>query len=115
MGISAGAALSAKYMGMYNESGIFTAYGSLSNPFNLTRVCFHMDNMFWGRIVSKFMVSESKQLINNLRENPVFQEILKNNQLDTQEAEINLSDANTYWELNAKYMYRMGGELVSHY
>lgn len=109
MGISAGAALSAKYIGTYNKSGIFTAYGSLSNPFNLTRVCFHLENMFWGRIVSRTMATTSKEHFQGLRENPVFQDILKKTHLDNQQADSDFSEANTYWELNANYTYRIAG------
>jgi predicted alpha/beta-fold hydrolase len=109
LGISAGAALSAKYIGMYNNTGIFTAYGSLSNPYNLTRVCYHLDNLFWGRIVSKFMASSSKKQIESLQGNPNFQKLIKDMNLDNDKADSELSNSETRWELDAKYIYRMAG------
>ena len=109
LGISNGACLSAKYIGVHNDTGIFTAYGSLSNPYNLTRVCYHLDNLFWGRIVSKFMASSSKKQIENLQKNKAFQKIIKEMDLDNDQAESALSNSVTRWELDSKYVSRMAG------
>lgn len=96
-------------MGMYSEAGIFTAYGSLSNPFNLARVCYNLEHMFWGRIVSRIMASTSKEHFAGLRGNPVFRDILRHRRLDNREADADFSGADTYWELNANYTYRIAG------
>lgn len=107
MGISAGAALSAKYLGLYGESGIIKAYGSISNPFNFARVSFLLENLFWGRIISKFITGSFKKIVNHHSTNPVFQELIRQKNLD----EVNeLKDADTCWTFDSVFTYKLGSK-----
>lgn len=107
MGVSAGAALSAKYVGLFGNSGIFKAYGSVSNPFNFARVSFHLENLFWGRIISKFIAGGFKKVVRHQTSNPVFQEMI--NQKNLSEVK-ELEKADTCWTFDSVFTYKIGSK-----
>lgn len=109
MGISAGAALSAKYVGLFGKEGVVKAYASVSNPFNFARVSFHMENLFWGRIVSKFITGGFKKVVSHHFQNPVFQELVRQKNLDGLKE---FEQADTCWKLDSVFTYKLGSGLT---
>ena len=55
------------------------------------------------------MASSSKKQIENLQKNKAFQKIIKEMDLDNDQAESALSNSVTRWELDSKYVSRMAG------
>jgi predicted alpha/beta-fold hydrolase len=106
MGISAGAALSAKYVGLFGKEGIIKAYGSISNPYNFARVSFNLENLFWGRILSRIITVGFKKGLNQHKRNPIYQEILQQQNIQN----IDLENANTCWDLDSKFTYKLGSK-----
>ena len=110
MGISAGAALSAKYIGLFGNKKLIKAYGSISNPYNFARVSFHLENLFWGRVLSKVMVLGFKKGISQHQRNPIFQELIRQNKMDHQENKTQFDQAQTCWELDSVFTYKLGSK-----
>lgn len=110
MGISAGAALSAKYIGEFGHKKLINAYGSISNPYNFARVSFHLENLFWGRVLSKVMAIGFKKGVSQHQANPVFQELIKQNKMDCEENKAKFEQAQTCWELDSVFTYKLGSK-----
>lgn len=107
MGISAGAALSAKYVGLFGKEGVIKAYASLSNPFNFARVSFHVENLFWGRIISKFIAFGFKKQVNQQLINPVFQDLINQRKLSDVTKDDKFHNAETCWEIDSIFTYKL--------
>jgi predicted alpha/beta-fold hydrolase len=113
MGISAGAALGAKYTGLYGKEGIFKAYGSLSNPYNFARVSFHVENLFWGRIISKVINFGFKKKLNENLVNPVFKDLINQRKLSDMATEERFTKSETCWEFDSKFTYKLASKRLN--
>jgi predicted alpha/beta-fold hydrolase len=107
MGISAGAALSAKYVGLYGKEGIIQAYASLSNPFNFARVSYNLENLFWGRILSRVITLGFKKGLDGHKLNPIYQEMIHQQNIDNSD----FDNAKTCWEIDSKFTYKLASKV----
>ena len=72
MGVSAGASIASKFVGVYSKANLVDALFSISNPFNFTKVCFNMKTHFMGKFISKFLAQGWKNLYKHHKDNPRF-------------------------------------------
>ena len=54
-GVSAGANIATKFVAVYAHTNLIDALVSISNPFNLTKVCFNMKHHLTGKLISRFL------------------------------------------------------------
>lgn len=109
LGISAGASLSAKYMGLYPDQQNIIAYCSISNPYNFARLSFHQSESFWGRIFSGLMADSLKTVVLSQRSNSNFEKLLQERNIESKGLENELGKMKTTWEMDSIFTYKLGG------
>ena len=112
MGISAGAGISAKYIALYGHENLLKAYVSVSNPYNFARLSYHLDNAFWGRFMSRLIAVTFKQNLNKQLFNPKYLSLLKEQELNSEEIKTRLEKANTCWELDQAFTYKLASNII---
>ena len=113
LGISAGAGLSAKYIALYGHHKFIKSYGSISNPFNFARLSYHLENAFFGRILSKVMAITFKKNLKYQKNNPFYHELLKQHNLDNDIAKSHLENADTVWQLDSVFTHKLASNIVN--
>ena len=108
IGMSAGAGLSGKYIGLYGHHNLITAYFSVSNPYNFAKCSYHLDNAFWGKILSKLIASEFKSNLKRFKNNPIYHDLLRQRNLAGDVLENDLEKAETCWEVDSIFTHKLG-------
>ena len=110
VGVSAGASFGGKYIGLFGHEGYISAFCSISNPYNFARLSYHLENAFWGKIMSGVIAKGFKNSLVRHHSNPMFKELLKQKDLLSGESQSDFDQAKTCWAIDSVFTYKLGGQ-----
>ena len=109
MGVSAGANLSSKYLGLYGNDTPVKACVSISNPYNIGRISFTMKHNRMANFFSRVLASEYKRILNFHCDNPLFEGLIKEKYGELNYLREKLENTNTCWKLDKLLTSKLTG------
>ena len=108
MGVSSGANYSARYLGEVGKNTAIKAYVSISNPFNLCRISFQMNQSWYYSFFSKLLAKGMHKVYRRQLRNEFFKERLKELGFDSNSFYEELLTKNTCWEVDEFITHKLG-------
>jgi predicted alpha/beta-fold hydrolase len=112
VGVSAGANWSARYLGINKKNTCIDACSIISNPFNVGRISFSMNQSFLGDFFSKHMAKGLKTIMMSHFSSPQFENELKNHYQDMDICLKEIKNRKTCWEFDEFFSTKFCGELI---
>lgn len=101
-GLSAGSCYGARILGKYPCEVQVEGYVSISNPFNFAQVCYHLEKSLFGRVISGAMYRNAKKILQHHSTNPLFKQILQNNDIQLEEFFKDMEEIKTMLQCDSK-------------
>ena len=108
-GVSAGANIASKFVGVYSEKKLIDALVSISNPFNFAKVSFNLKQHLIGKMISKFLTIGWQNLYDYHKDNPKFLQNFLEKGLTKNQIEQNIKKIHHVWKFDKEFTLQASG------